>query len=163
MRPVTESELAARLPTPEQVAEGERRTEEFLAAHPDTDAKTLAAFGDKLDDELGIPGTREGLGQSVLDPAGLAELRGFIQKTAHEVALHAGTLLDKPRVGTDIYASLTQTLEARVTAAVAAATAETLSDATTRTIWAHVESAKSLALAQEHATDALDQLTNRVH
>lgn len=54
LRGVTSDDLAAALPSPERIAERERRIEQFLAENPEPSADELATLSEKLNAQLGI-------------------------------------------------------------------------------------------------------------
>lgn len=161
LREISDDDLAAHIPSREQVSERERRIEEFLARNPDASAEQLASLGEELNRELGIaqaaaiPET-----SSLLGVQDVARLRAHIESTAHAYAEKAGELVEQPGTpGAAELAPLVRAIEARTIEAIARITAETLSTAASRAMKARAVAEETLAIAQTRAKESLARLT----
>ena len=97
LREISESELAAQLPTQELVAERERRLDEFLERYPGADAEQLAAFSEKLDMQLDIPEGRVAPElTAILGVQDLARLRSHVQLIVQPSAARDGVSAPEP-------------------------------------------------------------------
>ena len=162
LREITADDLAEALPSSTKIAEREQRIEDYLAVNPDADAEELATVGEALNAELGIGATGAGhhAAPRLLDAGAASQLREQIATIARDYAQRAGALITEPAaMGAWVHAWLTHAIEVRVTEAMATATEETLSGFAVRKNWAYGEVAKTLAVEEERATEALDQLT----
>jgi antitoxin (DNA-binding transcriptional repressor) of toxin-antitoxin stability system len=165
LRQITADDLAAALPSPALIAERERRIEKFLADHPEAGAEELASVGERLNAELGIGATGHGHypAPGLLDPRAATQLREQILTLARTYAQQAGALITEPvAVSADAHAALTHAIEVRVTEAMATATEETLSGFAARTRWAYGNATDAIAVDEERANAALDELTQGI-
>jgi hypothetical protein len=140
LRKVTDADLATPEPSDEQLAERERRLDEYLEAHPDTDISALADYGDQIDQELGISqGEMDVRPQDLLGQERSRRLAEYIKQVSRQFAATAGDLVGtSPRVpgGRD---EIIYEFESRTTAAIAEATGVVLNDVAHRTKIQEVE------------------------
>lgn len=98
LRSMSDGDLAVHLPSREQVAQRERRIEQFLEQNPDADAEQVASLGEELDRELGIataawspgPDQQSGVGSSAEDASAQSKDASAVRSRAKNAPMAAG-------------------------------------------------------------------------